>query len=31
MVFGDGVIAACVKTRTAVGHKPVRKPLPDSV
>jgi len=28
-VVGDGVLAACGKT--AVGHKPDRKPQPDSV
>ena len=29
MVVGDGVLVACVNT--TVGHKPVRKPQPDSV
>jgi len=29
VVVGDGVLVACVKT--AVGHKPVRKPESDSV
>jgi len=29
VIVGDGVLAACGKTD--VGHKPVRKPYPDSV